>query len=68
VYNLSHLYVAAHQNEMLNLASLERLAKKPSVKRPSLVAKAAKSVWSLLSGPAERPMSLPKLDNYPYRG
>jgi hypothetical protein len=68
VNNLSHLYVAAHQNEMLNFAALQRLARKPSAKRPSRLGAAAKSVWSLLSGPAERPMTLPRLDHYPYRG
>jgi hypothetical protein len=68
VNSLSHLYVAAHQNEMLNLSANERLASKTAPARPSRVAAATKSVWSLLSGPAERPLILPKLDNYPYRG
>ena len=68
--SLSHLYVAAHLDEMLNLAANERLAA-PKAQGPSAPARinaAAKSVWSLLSGPAERPMQLPTLTNYPYRG
>ena len=68
MYNLSHLYVAAHQNEMLNLAANERLAAKIGTSRPKVkIGAAVKSVWSLLSGPAERPVT-PTLTNYPYRG
>ncbi|HEX2755879.1 MAG TPA: hypothetical protein VHM48_10470 [Candidatus Limnocylindrales bacterium] len=56
--SLSHLYVAAHQNEMLNLAANERLARtQPATERPIHLGAALKSVWSLLSGPAERPMT-----------
>ena len=68
--SLSHLYVAAHLDEMLNLAANERLAA-PKAQGPAVSARvsaAAKSAWSLLSGPAERPMQLPTLTNYPYRG
>jgi hypothetical protein len=69
VNSLSHLYVAAHQNEMLTFAANERLARTQQVaKRPSRLGAALKSVWSLLTGPAERPMALPSLTNYPYRG
>lgn len=66
--SLSHLYVAAHIDEMLNLAAQERLAAKPSSDKPSRIAAAAKSAWSFFSGPAERPIQLPALTNYPYRG
>ena len=67
--SLSHLYVAAHQNEMLTFAANERLARQQQVaQRPSRLGTAVKSVWSLLTGPAERPISLPSLTNYPYRG
>ena len=66
--SLSHLYVAAHLDEMLEQAAKERLASKaPAEKRPSRIAASVKSVWSLLSGPAERPVT-PTLTNYPYRG
>jgi hypothetical protein len=69
VNSLSHLYVAAHQNEMLTLAANERLARTQQVtQRPSRFGAAVKSVWSLLTGPAERPMTLPSMTNYPYRG
>jgi hypothetical protein len=67
VNSLSHLYVAAHLDEMLALAANERLAPKRAARKVSLGA-AAKSAWSLLSGPAERPMNLPVLTNYPFRG
>jgi len=67
VNSLSHLYVTAHLDEMLALAANERLASKASARKVSLGA-AAKSVWSFLSGPAERPSSLPTFTNYPYRG
>ena len=67
--SLSHLYVAAHQNEMLTFAANERLARTQQVaKRPSRLGAAVKSVWSLLTGPAERPMTVPTLTNYPFRG
>ena len=67
--SLSHLYVAAHQNEMLARAANERLAKKqPAARRSSRLGAIAASAWSFLSGPAERPMALPTLTNYPFRG
>ena len=68
--SLSHLYVAAHQNEKLAASANERLARKarPARKTENTLGAALKSVWSLLSGPAERPMNLPTLTNYPYRG
>ena len=68
MYNLSHLYVAAHQAEMLNLAANERLAR-PQVRTssPNRAKVAISNLWSLLSGPAERPLT-PTLSNYPFRG
>ena len=78
VNSLSHLYVAAHQNEMLSLAANERLARRSASSEPRARLNAAwlvssatgsiRSVWSLLSGPAERPTGTPTLINYPYRG
>jgi len=69
VISLSHLYVAAHQDEMRNGAANERLARTlQTPQRPSRIGAALKSLWSLLSGPAERPLALPNLTNYPYRG
>jgi hypothetical protein len=68
VFSLSHLYVAAHQAEMLNLAANERLARPQAASRPiHRLGSAINSLWSLLSGPAERPLT-PTLDNYPFRG
>ena len=86
--SISHLYVAVHLNEMLNDAANERLARRsastartPRVSLASLASAtdgALKTVWSLLTGPADRPLSaggsgqastvLPSLTNYPYRG
>ncbi len=66
---ITSLYVAARQNEMLAQAAAERLARsatKPVVQRNRL-ADAVKSAWSLLSGPAERPNTLPRLSDYPFR-
>jgi hypothetical protein len=78
VNSLSHLYVAARQNEMRNDAANERLAKLASSTdaktrlNASWLASTAggslKSVWSLLSGPADRPGGIPTLTDYPYRG
>ena len=66
--NLSHLYVAALQNEKLTNAADERLASKGATASHKLdLRAAAKNVWSLFSGPAERPLT-PTLTNYPYRG
>ena len=66
--SLSHLYVAAHQTEMLNFAANERLASRLATQRPIRVGAAFKSAWSILNGSAGRPLDLPKLTNYPYRG
>ena len=67
--SLSHLYVAAHQDEMRRAAANERLARtQQTSQHPSRIGAALKGVWSLLSGPAERPLTLPNLTNYPYRG
>ena len=69
MYSLGHLYVAAHLDEMLNQAAAERLAKQASTSNhKARLTAAAKSLWSLLSGPAERPLELPTLNSYPYRG
>jgi hypothetical protein len=68
VISLSHLYVAAHQDEMRKAAANERLVRTLQTSQPSRIGAALNSVWSLLSGPAERPLALPNLTNYPYRG
>ena len=66
--SLSHLYVAAHLAEMHKQAANERLAPKRSTTSPvRRLGTTISSVWSLLSGPAERPLT-PTLTNYPYRG
>jgi len=72
VNSLNHLYVAARQNEMLRSAANERLATQADRgnghDRKARLSAAAKGVWSFFNGPAERPMTLPTLVNYPYRG
>lgn len=65
--SLSTLYVAAHLDEMLNSAASERLAPSTPSHRLDRLTSAVKGAWSLLTGPAERPMQLPSLTNYPYR-
>jgi hypothetical protein len=68
VNSLKHFYVAAHLDEMRKSAANERLARSLHVERPSRLGAALKSLWSLLNGAAERPVALPNLSNYPYRG
>jgi hypothetical protein len=53
---------------MLNLAANERLARPLATQGSNRLGAALKSVWSLLNGSASRPLDLPKLTNYPYRG
>ena len=68
MFSTNHLIVQALIDEKLAAASAERLVAKPSTSH--VVARldgAVKSLWSLLSGPAERPYT-PTLVNYPFRG
>ena len=69
MFSTSHLYVAAVLDEKRAAASAERLVSSPSAPSQLKVRldAAAKSAWSLLSGPAERPAT-PTLVNYPFRG
>lgn len=65
----SHLYVGAHQDEMRKAAANERLARKrTATKSRSRIGAVARSVWSLLAAPDDRPMSTPAFANYPFRG
>jgi hypothetical protein len=68
MFSTSHLFVGAILDEKRAAAAAERLVAKPSTTSlTSQVAHAAKSVWSILSGPADRPYT-PTLVNYPFRG
>jgi hypothetical protein len=68
MFSTSHLYVAAILDEKRAAAAAERLVAKPSTTSlTSQIAYGAKSLWSLLSGPADRP-NTPTLVNYPFRG
>ena len=65
----AYLLVSARQDALLAEAAAERLARnstKPA-DQPNRVTDAVKNVWSLLSGPAERPATIPTLTNYPFR-
>lgn len=64
------IYVKSHQNAMQAEAAANRLAKgaKSSGSRSGhRIAAALTSVRSILTNPAEGPMPLPKLTDYPYR-
>ena len=67
MFSTSHLFVQAILDEKRANAAAERLASKPSSAQKVRLGAAARSVWSLLSGPAERPVT-PTLTQYPYRG
>jgi hypothetical protein len=68
VFSTSHLYVEAILDEKRKAAAAERLVTSPSTTSlTSQIADGAKSLWSLLSGPADRP-NTPTLVNYPFRG
>ena len=68
MFSTSHLYVAAILDEKRAAAAAERsVATDSTTSLTSKVVGATKSLWSLLSGPAERPYT-PTLINYPFRG
>ena len=62
------IIVAAKIDALHADAAAERLARssKPESHKPNRIAIALQSVWSTVSGPAERPV-LPRLADYPYR-
>jgi hypothetical protein len=66
----AYLLVSARQDALLAEAAAERLARNSTkpVDQPNRLTDAVKSLWSLLSGPAERPSTIPTLTNYPFRG
>jgi hypothetical protein len=69
MFPTSHLFVQAILDEKRAASAAERLVAKPSTPSHLKVRfdGAVQSVWSLLSGPAERPAT-PTLINYPFRG
>jgi hypothetical protein len=68
MFSNSYLFVEAILDEKRAKAAAERLASKTStIELKARLAAAAKSTWSLLSGPADRP-NTPTLVNYPFRG
>lgn len=65
---MNSMYVAFRQSELRAEAAANRLAKEArgTTERRRLSA-AVKSAWSLLSGPADRPMVLPTFNQSPFR-
>ena len=61
------IVVAAKIDALHAEAAAERLARSAKPASPSRIASALKSVWSTVSGPAERPLELPRLTDYPFR-
>jgi hypothetical protein len=64
------IYVKSHQNELQAEAAANRLAnqaKRSGGRSASRIGAALTSVRSILTSPAEGPMLLPKLTDYPYR-
>jgi hypothetical protein len=69
VHSISQIYVAAHLDELRHQAAQERLAaENKSSRRTGRFGQAVRSVWSFISDPADRPIAVPTLNNYPYRG
>ena len=66
MFSLSHQYVEAYQSDLRKAAAAERLANETAERRRGRLAATVKSVWSLLSGPAETPVT-PTLSDYPFR-
>ncbi len=68
MYPLANLAVA-HIDDLLAEAAADRLARsvRATSRRPNRIADAARSVWSILRGPADQPATLPKLTDYPFR-
>jgi hypothetical protein len=66
----AYLLVSARQDALFAEAAAERLARTSTTPadRQNPLTDAARSLWSLLSGPAERPATIPTLTNYPFRG
>jgi hypothetical protein len=68
MFSNSYLFVETMLDEKRANAAAERLASTPStLQLKARLAAAAKSTWSLLSGPADRP-NTPTIVNYPFRG
>ena len=67
--NITSLYVKAQVDEMLARGANERLARsaRTSVDGRNRLTDAVKGAWSLLGGHADRPMTMPKLTDYPFR-
>ena len=67
--NITSLYVKAQVDEMLARGANERLARsaRTSVAGRNRLTDAVKGAWSLLGGHPDRPMTMPKLTDYPFR-
>ena len=70
MYSPAMIIALDHINDLQAEAAANRLAKqaKHSGRRsPSRISAAVANLRSLLANPAEGPMGLPKLSDYPYR-
>ena len=69
MFSPAMINATSHINDLHAEAAANRLAKqaKGSGSRSGRIAGALSSVRSILTNPAEGPMPLPKLNDYPYR-
>ena len=69
MFSPAMINATSHINDLQAEATANRLAKqaKDSGSRSGRIAGALSSVRSILTNPAEGPMPLPKLNDYPYR-
>ena len=61
------IVVAAKIDALHAEAAAERLARSTKPASQNRIASALKSVWSTVTGGAERTLELPRLTDYPYR-
>ena len=62
--------VSARIDELLAQSRAERLARsaQSTSRHENRITSAFKAVWSNFTGPVARPMTLPELSDYPFRG
>ena len=70
MFPMNSIVVSAHIDELLAESKSERLARsaRSTSRHENRFASAVKAVWSNFTGPAARPMTLPELSDYPFRG
>jgi hypothetical protein len=70
VFPINSIVVSAHIDELLAESNAERLARsaRSTSRHENRIISAFKAVWSNFTGPVARPMTLPELNDYPFRG